>query len=127
MELTLIENTSIERARFARLPRTLDAAIEAIRSGEAKEQDFIALEHAELTSEEYDTFTSNFREGTEWLSETGGWGNATTDAEPESDEWWKGAYHLCVKVTSPGKPTLYVDAQGQDRPIYVAVEENKAN
>ena len=127
MEISLISDANVETKPFSRLPRTLPDAIAERDSGKAKEQSFIALELAELSEEEYDQFIRNFRGSTEWLEGTGGWQNVLTDAQYESEEWYESAYHLCIKVVAPNRPTLYVDAQGQDRPIYVAVEGNLAN
>lgn len=124
MNIELIPVTTLQRARFARLPKNLSEAHKAISEETAPEQDYLCIEHAQLTNKEYDEFGKDFRTPIEWLNETGGWSSGGSEAETESEEWWKSAYHMCIKVTSPGKPTLLIDAQGQDRPVYVGIEES---
>lgn len=124
MQIELIQETSIESMKFVRLPRTLKDAVKALEAGEGETRGYLALELAHLTNKEYDDFTADFRQATEWLDGTGGWSSTDNESEFESEEWYRGAYHLVVKIVSENRRTLYVDAQGQDRPIYVGVGEN---
>ncbi|WP_045758596.1 hypothetical protein [Xanthomonas albilineans] len=62
-------------------------------------------ETRQLTTAEFDAFTRNLLAPRDWLRGKGGGG---------------GGGYLCIEVTAPGRPYLYVNPEGGDYARYVA-------
>ena len=93
-----VEELSV-RLPFARKPTNL---------GEVGGQDAAKIyvtETKELTPDEFDAFARSLLVSRDWLRGKGG---GTGDG------------FLCVEVTAPGRPTLYVNPEGGDYARYVA-------
>ena len=87
------------RLLFARKPVDLSEV-----GGNGQTRVYI-IETKELTPAEFDTFASSLLVSREWLRGKGG---------------GKGDGYLCVEVTAPGRPYLYVNPEGSDYARYVA-------
>ncbi len=85
---------------FTRKPNNLSEL-----SGTDQKKIYIT-ESRTLTTDEFDNFASNFLTSCDWLR---GKGCATNDG------------FLCVEVTAPGRPSLYVNPEGYDYARYVAL------
>jgi hypothetical protein len=62
-------------------------------------------ETIELTSAEFDCFANALYKSHDWLKNKGGYYESG---------------RLCVEVTAPGRPILFIDPSGSDYPRYVA-------
>ncbi|HNB46399.1 MAG: hypothetical protein RKP46_18945 [Candidatus Accumulibacter sp.] len=93
-----VEELSV-RLPFARKPADLD---EVGGQGQTK---VYATETKELTVDEFDAFARSLLVSRDWLRGKGG---GTGDG------------YLCVEVTAPGRPYLYVNPEGGDYARYVA-------
>jgi len=87
------------RLPFARKPIDLTEV-----GGNGQKKVFVT-ETRELTPSEFDAFASTLLKSRDWLSGKGG---GTDDG------------YLCVEVTAPGRPYLYVNPEGSDYGRYVA-------
>lgn len=100
-----IGDTAIEveelgvRLPFARKPADLGEV------GGQEQTKIYVTETKDLTADEFDTFARNLLVSRDWLRGKGG----ST----------RGGY-LCVEVTAPGRPYLYVNPEGSDYARYVA-------
>jgi hypothetical protein len=93
-----VEELSI-RLPFARKAANLDEL------GGGNQLKVYVTETKELSTTEFDTFTQRLLMSREWLRGKGG---GTGDG------------YLCVEVTAPGRPYLYVNPEGSDYARYVA-------
>ena len=87
------------RLPFTRKPACIDEV-----GGHGGHRIYIT-ETRELTPAEFDTFARSLLMSRDWLAGKGG---GTGDG------------HLCVEVTAPGRPYLYVNPEGSDYARYVA-------
>jgi hypothetical protein len=87
------------RLPFARKPADLDEV-----GGQGQTKVYVT-ETKELTVDEFDAFARSLLVSREWLRGKGG---GTGDG------------YLCVEVTAPGRPYLYVNPEGGDYARYVA-------
>ncbi|XAQ41697.1 hypothetical protein PEE19_14300 [Ralstonia solanacearum] len=97
---TIIQTEKLaKRLPFARKP----ADLSEVRGKEYVE--VYVTETKELTTAEFDDFASGLLVSRDWLRGKGGGrlGNC-----------------LCIEVTAPGRPTLYVNPEGSDYARYVA-------
>ena len=62
-------------------------------------------EKKEMTPAEFDSFAAALHKSHDWLKDKGG--------------YYKNG-RLCVEVTAPGRPILFIDPSGSDYPRYVA-------
>ncbi|CBJ35898.1 hypothetical protein [Ralstonia solanacearum] len=90
-----------KRLPFARKP----ADLSEVRGKEYVE--VYVTETKELTAAEFDDFASGLLVSRDWLRSKGGRGGRL------------GSY-LCIEITAPGRPTLYVNPEGSDYARYVA-------
>ncbi|WP_390622841.1 hypothetical protein ACEQUB_03342 [Ralstonia syzygii] len=96
---TIIQTEKLaKRLPFARKP----ADLSEVRGKEYVE--VYVTETKELTTTEFDDFASGLLVSRDWLHGKGG---------------RLGSY-LCIEVTAPGRPTLYVNPEGSDYARYVA-------
>lgn len=95
-----VEELSL-RLPFVRKPVNLDDQL-GIESGKTK---IYITETREMTPSEFDAFARNLLASREWLAGKGG---GVADGS------------LCVEVTAPGRPRLYVNPEGFDYARYVA-------
>lgn len=93
-----VEELSV-RLPFARKPADLGEV-----GGQGQTKIYIT-ETRELTSTEFDAFARSLLVSRDWLRGKGG---STGDG------------YLCVEVTAPGRPYLYVNPEGSDYARYVA-------
>ena len=93
-----VEELSI-RLPFARKPADLDEL------GGRDQHKVYVTETRELTPAEFDAFGRSLLVSRDWLRGKGG---GTGDG------------YLCVEVTAPGRPYLYVNPEGGDYARYVA-------
>lgn len=93
-----VEELSV-RLPFARKPADLS---EVGGNGQTK---IYVTETRELTPTEFDAFARTLLKSRDWLNGKGG---GTDDG------------YLCVEVTAPGRPYLYVNPEGGDYARYVA-------
>ncbi len=94
-----VEELSV-RLPFARKPIDLNEV-----GGTGQKMVFVTETH-ELTSAEFDVFASTLLKSRDWLSGKGG---GIDDG------------YLCVEVTAPGRPYLYVNPEGFDYARHVAI------
>ena len=94
-----VEELSV-RLPFARKPVDLSEV-----GGSGLNKVFVT-ETRELTPSEFDAFASTLLQSRDWLSGKGG---------------GVGDGYLCVEVTAPGRPYLYVNPEGSDYGRYVAI------
>ncbi|WP_247539086.1 hypothetical protein [Ralstonia pseudosolanacearum] len=88
-----------QRLPFARKP----ADLSQVCGGEYAE--VYVTETKQLTTAEFDEFANDLLMSRDWLRGKGG--------------GYLGKY-LCVEITAPGRPTLYVNPEGSDYARYVA-------
>jgi hypothetical protein len=93
-----VEELSV-RLPFARKPADLNEL------GGSDQHKVYVTETKELTAAEFDAFTRRLLVSRDWLRGKGG---GTGDG------------FLCVEVTAPGRPYLYVNPEGGDYARYVA-------
>lgn len=93
-----VEELSI-RLPFARKPANLGEV------GGQDEAKIYVTETKELTLDEFDAFARSLLVSRDWLRGKGG--------------GTSGGY-LCVEITAPGRPYLYVNPEGSDYARYVA-------
>lgn len=93
-----VEELSI-RLPFARKPASLSEL------GGSDPHRIYVTETKELTTTEFDAFAGSLLMSRDWLRGKGG---GTGDG------------YLCVEVTAPGRPYLYVNPEGGDYARYVA-------
>jgi hypothetical protein len=87
------------RLPFARKP------IDLSEVGGVGQKKVFVTETRELTAIEFDAFANTLLQSRDWLSGKGG---------------GVGDGYLCVEVTAPGRPYLYVNPEGSDYGRYVA-------
>jgi hypothetical protein len=93
-----VEELSV-RLPFARKPADLSEV------GGAGNYKVFVTETREMTPAEFDAFASQLLKSRDWLNGKGG---GTGDG------------YLCVEVTAPGRPYLYINPEGGDYARYVA-------
>jgi hypothetical protein len=93
-----VEELSV-RLPFARKPANLGEV------GGQDEAKIYVAETKELTTDEFDAFARSLLASRDWLRGKGG---------------GAGDGYLCVEVTAPGRPYLYVNPEGGDYARYVA-------
>ena len=98
MQTIVVEELGVQLP-FARKPIDLTEV-----GGNGQKKVFVT-ETRELTPSEFDVFASTLLKSRDWLSGKGG---GIHDG------------YLCVEVTAPGRPYLYVNPEGSDYGRYVA-------
>ena len=88
------------RLPFARKP------IDLSEVGGTGHKKVFVTETRELTPSEFDAFANTLLQSRDWLSGKGG---GIDDG------------YLCVEVTAPGRPYLYVNPEGSDYGRYIAI------
>ena len=97
-QAVIVEELGV-RLPFARKPVNLDEV-----GGHGQIKVFVT-ETRVMTPAEFDAFARSLMASRDWLAGKGGGG--------------EGGY-LCVEVTAPGRPYLYVNPEGSDYARYVA-------
>ena len=99
---------TLQRARFARKPYSLDEVLHNTDPSAPFEPIEIEL-HKELTEAEYDAFANTLLQDRDWLAGKGGCPDQTTR-------------HV-VEVKAENRKTLYVDPSGSAYGRYVGIAE----
>lgn len=107
---------------------TLDEYKEEREGGSYTIQRAKITHHVELSTALYDELADKLMEPIEWLKGKGGC-DSTTEGLPDVDffqlssddmeKWRAGSYILALKVTAPGRETIYIDPQGFSYARYV--------
>ena len=98
---------TLQRARFARKPYSLDEVLHKTNPSAPFEPIEIEL-HKELTEAEYDAFANTLQEDRDWLTGLGGHANGC---------------RRVVAVSAPNRRTLFVDPSGGSYGRYVGVAQ----
>ncbi|HEF5065756.1 hypothetical protein [Bacillus paramobilis] len=122
----------IKKAHFESKP----SSIEEVKRKEISSYDsYAVVEEIEMKMEQFVFLSNDLLAGYDFLKGKGGT-NTTTEpegvehlnhfyemTEAQQQEWKRGAYRECVKVTSPmASYSLLIDPQGYDYGRYVAIE-----
>ena len=98
---------TLQRARFARKPYSLDEVLHKTNPSAPFEPIEIEL-HKELTEAEYDAFANTLLQDRDWLAGLGGHANGR---------------RRVVAVSAPGRTTVFVDPSGSSYGRYVGIAE----
>lgn len=96
------------RVRFARKPNDMHEVLAAARDEDDKGHMVRIIEHRHISPAEFESLSSDFMGAYEWMRDKGGWDRDGT--------------RLAIKITSPGKPTLFIDPSGAFYGRYVGLE-----
>ena len=98
---------TLQRARFARKPYSLDEVLHKTNPSAPFEPIEIEL-HKELTEAEYDAFANTLLQDRDWLAGLGG---------------HTAGRRRVVAVSAPGRTTVFVDPSGSSYGRYVGIAE----
>ena len=98
---------TLQRARFARKPYSLDEVLHKTNPSAPFEPIEIEL-HKELTEAEYDAFANTLLQDRDWLAGLGGHADGR---------------RRVVAVSAPGRTTVFVDPSGSSYGRYVGIAE----